>query len=64
MSELTIKYINGLHESYDAKNIKEAQNGFSFDTFDDSNERNHFFIPYSAILFTNNRLGVNNDLNR
>ena len=61
MSELTIKYINGLHESYDAKNIKEAQNGFSFDTFDEnSNVRNHFFIPYSSIIFTNNKLVINN----
>ena len=59
MSELHIKYINGLHESYDAKNIKDATVGVSFDTFDDnSNKRNHFFIPYSSIIFTNNVLEV------
>ena len=54
MSELHIKYINGCHECYDAKNIKDSMAGVSFNTFDEtSNIRNHFFIPYSSILFTN-----------
>ena len=57
MDKLTVKFVDGAHSSYDVEELNENTIVFSFDVLDEF-QRNHFFIPYSSIIFTNNVLEV------
>ena len=52
MDKLTVKFVDGAHSSYDVEELNENTMGISFDVLDEF-QRNHFFIPYTSILFTN-----------
>ena len=52
MDKLTVKFVDGAHSSYDVEELNENTIGISFDVLDEF-QRNHFFIPYTSILFTN-----------
>lgn len=56
MDKLTVKFVDGAHSSYDVENLIEMEMGISFDVLD-AFQRNHFFIPYTSILFTNYVIG-------